>query len=82
MPYWYVYRSHPSKPIEVYHALEDPQEARDRATEKPEIARLAESIFEEEHRSTPYFPDPGESHGGWRHRMEVAGIELPNNVDT
>ena len=79
---WYLYRPHPEQPTEVYDALEDPQETRDLAAEKPDLVRQAEGLLEEEHTETLYFPNPGEPREAWQERYRAAGIELPENVDS
>jgi len=78
---WYVHRTHPEQPIELYHALDDPAQANDLATEKPEIASRVEDILREAHTPSLYVRSPGESSESWEERMRAAGVHLPNNVN-
>ena len=78
---WYIYRSHPDSPVEIYDAIHDPGQTADLAASESEIVTRAEAIFAEAHTPTPYFPAPGQSHDDWEVELRRRGIDLPNNVD-
>jgi len=78
---WWVHRAHPDRPIEVYHATEDPGQKRDLAGAEPEVVRRAEEILHEAHTPTVYFRSPGQSREAWEGELEARGVELPDNVD-
>ncbi|MBN1674350.1 MAG: arylsulfatase [Kiritimatiellae bacterium] len=78
---WWAHRAAPDKPIGIYEAATDPQEARDLSASRPEVAARAERIFSEARTVSPYVRNPGESVERWEARLQAAGLELPDNVD-
>ncbi|MEA3401976.1 MAG: arylsulfatase [Armatimonadota bacterium] len=78
---WYAYRPHPERPIELYHALEDPEEERDLAADMPGVVDEVEAIMREAHTPTLYFPGPGQTRQQWKATLQEAGIALPENID-
>ena len=79
---WYAYRPHPDRPVELYHALEDPQELVDLAAELPQVAAQAAEIMREQHAPNLYFPAPGQTREDWQAALAARRIALPENIDT
>jgi arylsulfatase A-like enzyme len=77
---WYIHREHPEKPIEVYHADDDPGQENDLAEAKPDLVARAAEIFAAEHTESLYFHSPGEPEEAWHGRLAQAGVTLPHNV--
>jgi arylsulfatase A-like enzyme len=77
----YIYRKHPSRPIEVYDAIDDPGQTHDLASAEPDVVRRAEELFAREHTPTPYMPEPGQGRDAWERELRERGIVLPDNVD-
>ncbi|MDH7601063.1 MAG: arylsulfatase [Armatimonadota bacterium] len=78
---WWAYRPNPRSSIEIYHAEDDPAHERDLSSEKPDVVRQAERVFQEAHVPNPQSPSPGETYEHWIQRCREAGVELVNNVD-
>jgi arylsulfatase A-like enzyme len=77
---WWVRRDDPTRPVEVYHADDDPAETTDRAAELPDVVARAEAIFASQHAPSDYFPDPGESQESWWDRLRANGLTPAHNV--
>lgn len=78
---YYVYRSHPNQPIEVYDNYQDPGQFVDLSAKMPDLVDYAAELFEDEHEHNPYFPAPGQSYESWLAALKAQGITPPNNVD-
>lgn len=58
---WWAYRSHPSKPLELYDVTKDVDCKNDAAGENPGVAQKVLQIFKEAHVDSDWYNNPGES---------------------
>ncbi len=72
---WYVYREHPSKPVQLYDLSRDIACAHDVAKEHPNVLRRALQIFKEAHIDSEWYINPGDSRDSIHARKERARRE-------